>query len=267
MIIDTHSHLYDAAYDADREECMARDRAAGIGAVVLPAIDSESNAALWALARSRPGYFYPLAGLHPTSVNDNPRWRDELAQVENLLAAIASNAAERPVDRIYGVGEIGLDLHWSREWEREQREAFGRLIELALGHDLPVVIHSRDAWPQMHEILGGFAERGLRGVMHAFSGTYDDYLRVKSCGDFRFGIGGVVTYKNNSLAEVVARMSPEDIVLESDAPYLTPVPHRGRRNESGYIVHTLARVAELLHISPGDLASVATANAKKVFGI
>lgn len=259
-MIDTHSHLYDPAFDADRHECVARDRAAGVRAVMLPAVDSSSFEALWAVCRTYPGYCYPMAGLHPTSVNDNPRWRDELDAVARILK-------DPPAGRIYGVGEVGLDLYWSGEWRREQIEAFEVQIELSLALGLPLAIHTREAWPDMHDTLGRYAGRGLRGVMHAFSGGYDDYSRVKEYGDFLFGIGGVVTYKKSDLPNAVARIPLDDMVLESDAPYLPPVPYRGKRNESGYISHTCARIAQIKGIDPADVAGATTLNAKRMFGI
>ncbi len=258
-MIDTHSHLYDRAFDADRAECIARDRAAGIEAVVLPAIDSATHGALWALCRGYPGYCCPLMGLHPTSVNEIEDYGRELEIVAGLLAA--------PPMKIYGVGEIGLDLYWSRDHIDAQTEALRFQIGLALRYGLPVVVHTRDAWAEMHAVLELYRGRGLRGVMHAFSGTYEDYLQVKTCGDFLFGIGGVVTYRKNALAEVVPRMSPDDIVLESDAPYLTPVPHRGGRNESGMIRHTCARIAELTGVTVEEVDRRTTENAKRMFGM
>ncbi len=260
IMIDTHSHLYDEAFASDLDAVMARGREAGVTRVLLPAIDSTSHGALFAAAGAYPGECLPMMGLHPTSVNDNPAWRAELETVEKLLAA-------PPVERFWGVGEIGLDLHWSKDFLREQTEAFHVQVELALRHDLPVAIHTRDAWPEMRAALGRWRGRGLRGVMHAFSGGEDDYAAVKEAGDFVFGVGGVVTYKNSSLAALVAHMPLEDLVLETDAPYLAPVPWRGKRNETAYLAEVLHRVAEIRGMDPGAVAAATTANAKRIFGI
>lgn len=260
MLIDTHSHIYDEAFDDDRREVVERARAEGIERIVLPAIDGESNERLFDMCRAYGDYVVPLMGLHPTSVNDNPRWREELAEVERLLAA-----PPQGVERFYGVGEIGLDLYWSRDWQAEQTEAFRAQVELALKHDLPIVVHTRDAWEEMAEIIEGYRDRGLRGIFHAFSADAEMYERLRQCGDFVFGIGGVVTFKKSALAEVVKVMRLEDLVVETDAPYLTPTPHRGTRNESSYVHFVAAKIAELQGVDYEVVAEQTTANAKRIF--
>lgn len=262
MLIDTHSHIYDEAFDEDRAEVVARAKAEGVERIVLPAIDGESNERLFALCREESGYVVPLMGLHPTSVNDNPRWREELAEVERLLAN-----PPQGVERFYGVGEIGLDLYWSRDWQAEQTEALRKQIELALAYDMPVVIHTRDAWEEMAEIVEEYRERGLRGIFHAFSADVAMYERLRKCGDFLFGIGGVVTFKKSALAEVVKAMRLEDMVVETDAPYLTPVPHRGTRNESSYVRFVAEKIAELKGVDFEVVASQTSANAKRIFSL
>jgi TatD DNase family protein len=260
MLVDTHSHIYDSAFDPDRAETIARARKAGVAQMLLPATDSESHEVLLDTCREYPGVCLPMMGLHPTSVNDNPAWREELALVERYLA-------HPPVERFYAVGEIGLDLHWSRDFLAEQTEAFEHQIELALEYSLPVVIHTRDAWTQMRDTLAKYAGQGLRGVMHAFSGTLDDYRAILDCGDFAFGIGGPVTYKNSALARVVGEMDIERILLETDCPYLPPVPHRGGRNESGYLTLICEKIAEIKGLSPHETARITTENARRVFGL
>lgn len=262
MLIDTHSHIYDEAFDEDRAEVVARAKAEGIERIILPAIDGESNERLFDLCRSCGNYVVPLMGLHPTSVNDNPRWREELAEVEHLL----DNPPEG-IERFYGVGEIGLDLYWSRDWQTEQTEAFRRQVELALAHNLPIVVHTRDAWEEMAEIVEEYRERGLRGIFHAFSSDVAMYERLRACGDFLFGIGGVVTFKKSALAEVVKGMRLEDLVIETDAPYLTPVPHRGTRNESSYVRFVAGKIAELKGVDFEKVAEQTTANAKRIFSL
>ena len=260
MLIDTHSHIYDEAFDEDRDEVVERAVAEGVERIILPAIDGESNGRLFAMCRDYKELVAPLMGLHPTSVNNNPRWREELAEVERLL--------ENPpqgVERFYGVGEIGLDLYWSRDWQAEQTEAFRAQVELALAHDLPIVVHTRDAWEEMAAIVEEYRGRGLRGVFHAFSSDVAMYERLRECGDFLFGIGGVVTFKKSALAEVVRTMRLEDLVVETDAPYLTPAPHRGTRNESSYVRFVAAKIAELQGVDYELVAEQTTANAKRIF--
>lgn len=260
MLIDTHSHIYDEAFDNDRKEVVERAVAEGVSRIILPAIDGESNGRLFDMCREYSDYVVPLMGLHPTSVNDNPRWREELAEVERLLA----NPPEG-IERFYGVGEIGLDLYWSRDWQAEQTEAFRRQVELALRYNLPIVVHTRDAWEEMAEIIEEYQGRGLRGIFHAFSSDIAMYERLRGYGDFLFGIGGVVTFKKSALAEVVKGMQLEDLVVETDAPYLTPAPHRGTRNESSYLRHIAQKIADIKGLDYEQVAAITSANAKRIF--
>lgn len=260
MLIDTHSHIYDEAFDDDRREVVERAVAEGVERIVLPAIDGESNERLFAMCREYGDYVVPLMGLHPTSINDNPRWREELSEVERLLSV-----PPQGVERFYGVGEIGLDLYWSSEWQAEQTEGFRAQVELALRYDLPIVVHTRDAWEEMAAIVEEYCGRGLRGVFHAFSSDVAMYERLRRCGEFVFGIGGVVTFKKSALAEVVKSMRLEDLVVETDSPYLTPVPHRGTRNESSYVRFVAAKIAELKGITYEEVAEHTTRNAQRIF--
>ena len=260
MLIDTHSHIYDEAFDDDRKAVVERAVAEGVERIVLPAIDGESNERLFDMCREYGDYVVPLVGLHPTSVNDNPRWREELSEVERLLAA-----PPQGIERFYGVGEIGLDLYWSRDWQAKQTEAFRTQVELALQYDLPIVVHTRDAWEEMATIVEEYRDRGLRGVFHAFSSDATIYERLRRCGEFVFGIGGVVTFKKSALAEVVKAMRLEDLVVETDSPYLTPAPHRGTRNESAYVRFVAAKIAELKGVSYEEVAEQTTKNAKRIF--
>ena len=262
MLIDTHSHIYDEAFDNDRNEVVERARAEGVERIILPAIDGESNGRLFDLCRACGDYVVPLMGLHPTSVNDNPRWREELAEVEKLLAN-----PPQGIDRFYGVGEIGLDLYWSRDWQAEQTEAFRAQLDMALKYNLPIVVHTRDAWEEMASIIEEYRDKGLRGIFHAFSADVAMYERLRECGDFVFGIGGVVTFKKSALAEVVKAMQLEDLVVETDAPYLTPAPHRGTRNESSYVRFVAQKIAELKGVEYEVVAETTTVNAKRIFGI
>lgn len=271
-LIDTHSHIYGPEFDEDRAEVVERAREAGVEALVLPAIDSECNGAMFRMSRNYPNC-YPLIGLHPTSVNDNPRWREELAEVERLLAACNGGASdapigsdERPVEHFWGVGEVGLDLYWSTEWEGEQREAFRRQVELSIEYDLPLVIHTRAAWSQMLALLEEYKGRA-RGILHAFGEGVEVYERIDKLGDFAVGIGGVVTYKKSPLAESVPHIPLDNMVLETDAPWLTPVPFRGKRNESGFLTYICNRVAELKGVEAEVVAESTTRNAMRIFGL
>lgn len=259
-LIDTHTHPFDGAFDDDRSEAVERALEAGVCRMMCPAIDSASHEALFRLCDAWPEVCLPLMGLHPTSVNDIPDWLHELEIVERYLCGGTGR-------RFYGVGEVGLDFYWSRDRQREQTEAFVRQVELSLRCGLPLVIHTRDAWPEMTDVLRGFRGRSLRGIMHAFSGTWEDYEAVRACGDFLFGIGGVVTYKKSTLPETVARIPLDELVLETDAPYLPPVPFRGKRNEPAYIAFVCDKVAAVRGIAPEEVAAATTANACRMFGI
>ncbi len=256
--IDTHTHLYSSQFDADREQAIQRALEAGVSHMILPDVEASSRPAMLSLAEQYPCCSV-MVGLHPTTINDNPAWREELEAVEALLR---ENSA-----RFCAVGEIGLDLYWSRDFEAQQREAFARQIELALEFDMAVAIHCRDAWDALIEELTPFATRGVRGVIHAFTGTLDHYHTLLTLGNFLFGIGGVVTFKKSPLAPVVASMELSHILLETDAPYLTPTPHRGKRNESAYIPLIAAVVAELQAVPLEQVAEVTTANAVRIFGL
>jgi TatD DNase family protein len=257
-MIDTHSHMFDEAFDADRPEALQRAVDAGVERIMCPAIDSASHEAMLAMCRAYPTLCLPTMGLHPTSVNDNPDWERELAIVEQYLA-------EPPVERFYAIGEVGLDLHWSRDWLAEQTAVFERQIELSLQYDLPLVIHTREAWREMLSVLEKYTGAGLSGVMHAFSGTLEDYGRVREVGDFVLGVGGSVTYKKSAWKELLPQIDPAHIVLETDAPWLTPVPFRGQRNESSYLVYIRDAVAAILGLTPERVDEITTTNAHRIF--
>ncbi len=259
-MIDTHSHMFDAAFDADREDVLRRAVDAGVNKIMSPAIDSESHGALIRLCNAYPDLCLPMMGLHPTSVNDNPDWPHELEIVEQYLAA-------PPVERFYAIGEVGLDLYWSKNFLGDQTEVFERQIELSLRYGLPLVIHTREAWPEMVATLEKYAETGINGVMHAFSGTMEEYRRICATGDFAFGVGGSVTYKNSRWGEMLPQMDLERIVLETDSPWLTPVPFRGKRNESSYLTYIRDAVAAILGTTPEKVEEITTANARRILKI
>lgn len=272
QLIDTHAHIYAEEFDSDRAEVVARAAEAGVVAMVLPAIDGESNERMFELSRAQPNA-YPFIGLHPTSVNDNPRWREELEEVERLLKACNGGGStapigspERPVERFYGVGEVGLDFYWSSDFVAEQTECFRRQVELAIEYDLPLIVHTRSAWDEMLTLLEEYKGRA-RGVLHAFGEGVPTYERIKALGGFAVGIGGVSTYKKSPLAESIPHIDLEDILLETDSPYLTPVPFRGKRNEPAYVAYVCARVAELKGLTVEQVAEQTTLNARRVLGL
>jgi TatD DNase family protein len=252
--------MFDEAFDGDRFEALQRAVDAGVERILCPAIDSESHAAMLAMCLAHPDLCLPMMGLHPTSVNDNPAWRDELRLVEEYLAS-------PPVPRFYAVGEVGLDLHWSHDFLAEQTEALELQIELALHYDLPVALHTREAWAEMVALLEKYAGRGLRGVLHAFSGTMDDYRRVSKVGDFVVGVGGSVTYKKSRWREMLPLVELSQIVLETDAPWLTPEPFRGRRNESFYLTYIRDAASAILGLPPAELDRITTQNATRIFNL
>ncbi len=258
-MIDTHSHIYAEEFDADRGEALERAWSAGVELMLLPDIDSESRDRMFDLAQQHPERCLAMAGLHPTSVNDNPQWQSELDMVERLLHTAPT--------KLWGVGEIGLDLYWSKEFYREQREALHAQLELALQHNLPVVIHTRSAYNEMVDAIATYRGRGLRGVFHAFADSLEMARKLERMGEFKFGIGGVVTFKNSGLNKVVEELPTELLLLETDSPYLTPVPHRGKRNEPAYVEHVCRKIAEIKGTTLEHVDSITTANAKHIFGI
>ena len=258
-MIDTHSHIYAEEFDTDREEALERAWSAGVEALILPDIDSESRNRMVALAQQHGDRCYAMAGLHPTSVNDNPRWQQELDMVEKMLQ-------QSPV-KLCGVGEIGLDLYWSEEFYHQQREVLHAQLELALQYNLPVVIHTRSAYKQMLDAIATYRGRGLRGVFHAWADSAETARKLERMGEFKFGIGGVVTFKNSGLDKVVAELPTELLLLETDSPYLTPVPHRGKRNESAYVEYVCRKIADIHGLSFEQVDSITTASAKQLFGI
>lgn len=258
-MIDTHSHIYAEEFDADRAEALQRAWDAGVELMLLPDIDSESRERMFQLAAQEPLRCKAMAGLHPTSVNDNPRWQEELDMVERLL--------REPPMRLYAVGEIGLDLYWSSDFYAIQREVLHAQLELALAYNLPVIIHTRSAYKEMLDAVATYRGRGLRGVFHAYADGVETAKKLSALGDFVFGIGGVVTFKNSGLDSVVRELPTELLLLETDSPYLTPVPHRGKRNESAYVEFVCRKIAELHGISAERVDAITTATAKQIFSI
>jgi TatD DNase family protein len=255
MMIDTHCHLYTDAFDSDRSNTVVRAMEAGVCAIILPGIDKANHAALMHTASSYPSLCLPAIGLHPTSVSSD--YGLELDFVEQQLKE----------KTFVAVGEIGIDGYWSNEFMKEQRDAFVRQLERAAWYRLPVIIHSRNAFDELFEILYSRRNLQVQGVFHAFSGSYEQFKQLQKCGDYKIGIGGVVTYKNAGLAETVSKIDPSFLVLETDAPWLTPAPHRGSRNESAYLIPIAQKLSELLKLSFEEVAAVTTQNACHLFNI
>lgn len=253
QFIDTHAHLYAKAFDSDRAAMMQRGFAQGIEKIILPNIDAESLDGLFALEAAYPEHCHALMGLHPCHVDAN--YREELAWVEQWLG-------QRPFK---AVGEIGLDYYWSKEFVAEQQAAFRQQCQWALDYNLPVVIHARDSLDDILSILADF-EGALRGILHCFSGSKEQAQRGIELG-FHLGIGGVITYKKSGLAEVLADIPLKHLVLETDAPYLAPVPYRGKRNESSYIPHIAQKLADASGSSLEAVAETTSANAYELFDL
>ena len=235
--IDTHSHLYDEAFDREEDSAVTRAIEAGVTKMILPDIDSKTRRQMFELAERHKDRLFPCLGLHPTSIDEN--WENEMTELERCL----KNDILTGNRKIYAIGEIGMDCYWSREFLKEQQEVMRIQLEMAAKADLPVIIHSRESTELIINILKEYKHLNLRGVFHAFSGSYETYERISRYGNFMAGIGGVVTYKNAGVAKAVERIPLDRIVLETDSPYLTPVPFRGKRNDSSNVVHIAAKIA------------------------
>lgn len=264
MLTDTHSHIYAEEFDTDRDDVVARAEQAGVRLILLPAIDKESYDRQEALAASRPDLFRQMMGLHPTSVGEDYRSDLELAHDK-----LFSNP-----DKYIGIGEVGLDFYWDTTYRRQQIEALELQTGWAQELGKPIVLHLRngkdgsadtDAYAEVFRLLERCAYRG-RGIMHCFSGTMADAERAAELG-FLIGIGGSLTYKKSTLPDIVRALPLESIVLETDSPYLAPVPYRGRRNESAYVSLVAQKVAEIKGLSPDEVAAATTTNACQLFAI
>ena len=254
ILTDTHTHLY---YETDPEKLsglMQRSLDKGVSRLFLPNVDSKSIPLVFRLAEQYPENCYPMLGLHPCDVKEN--FREELALIYK----------EIPGQRIYAIGEIGIDLYWDKTTLAIQQEAFRTQINRAKQMNLPIVIHCREAFDEIFEILEELKDDKLRGIFHCFTGSAEQAEKVIGLG-FYLGIGGVLTYKNSGLDKVVQDISLEHLVLETDSPYLTPVPFRGKPNESSYLIYVAQKLADLKQVSIEELARITTENSKQVFGV
>lgn len=252
--VDTHCHLYDEAFDDDRTEAVGRAQDAAVSIMLLPDIDSTSTDRLDSLYYSNPTVFRRMAGLHPTSVRDNAE--QELEHVQARLAA----------GGMVAVGEIGMDLYWDRTFEEQQRFAFKQQMLWAIEKNLPVALHIRKAHNEVFGLLRDIGRGTYQGVMHCFGGSVQEAYRAVEMG-FMLGIGGVVTFKNATMAEVVRAIPLDRLLLETDAPYLAPAPFRGKRNESAYIPLIAQKVAEIKEVSLDEVARQTTENASRLFNL
>lgn len=252
--IDTHTHLYDEAFRNEGDEAVRRAVEAGVQKLVFPDISEPTRNEMFDLADRHPGVVFPCLGLHPTELT--AAWEAEIEQMMSWRDR-----------RILAIGEIGMDLYWSKDLAKEQELAFERQLRLAHEMDLPVIIHSREATDRILEVLKRVRNLDLRGTFHAYSGSIETYREIQKLGDWYIGIGGVLTYKKASIAETVKEIPLGRIVLETDSPYLTPVPHRGQRNESAYIPHIAEKLALQKGIGIEEVAEVTSQNAEKLFEI
>lgn len=254
MLIDTHSHIYSEDFHDDIDEVLQNAYKNDVKKIILPNIDSGSIKRLVDLSNNYPHVCYPLMGLHPTSVGAD--FREELSVVEYWLDKF----------KFYGIGEIGIDLYWDRTWFEQQKEALIYQVKLAKSKQLPIVIHVRESFNEVYDIVKAEQDGTLTGIFHCFSGDETEARKIIDLG-FLLGIGGVVTYKNSNLRSVLEKIDLKNIVLESDAPYLSPEPKRGKRNESSYLVYTAQKVADVYDLPIKELAEITTSNARKLFGI
>ena len=252
QIIDTHTHLYLDQFKDDIDDVIAQAKENGVKKFIFPAIDSSHFNDMHNLKDKYPNSIYLMSGLHPTDVKEN--YKDELDFVVNSIKT----------NNYVAIGEIGIDLYWDKTFLKQQQEAFTYQIRLAIKHDLPIVIHCRDAFDEIFEILDKENCDDLRGVFHCFTGTFEEAKRAINLG-FALGIGGVVTFKNGGIDKFLHKIDLKNIVLETDSPYLAPVPFRGKRNESSYLIYILEKLSEIYGISKEKIAEITSKNAEKVF--
>lgn len=253
MFIDTHTHLFVEQFNEDREEVVQRAMDTGVEVMLLPNIDLESIPQMNELAAKYPNNCFPMMGLHPGSVDQN--WKQTLQTIEKELFE----------NKYIAVGEIGIDLYWSREFEEAQKEVFRQQVLWAKELGKPIVIHAREAFDEIFEIIDELNDESLTGIFHCFTGTLEQANHVIDYGGFKMGLGGVLTYKKSGLDKVIENVDLKHLVLETDSPYLPPTPYRGKRNESSYLLHIAEKLADVQSITLKQVAEVTTQNAKEIF--
>ena len=254
VLTDTHTHLYASQFDEDRVETIQRSLDLGISRYFIPAIDSETTGAMFSLEKQFPENIFLMMGLHPTSVKEN--YKEELNHVKAWLDK----------RKFYAVGEIGMDLYWDKTFVKEQQEAFKMQINWAKEKNLPIVIHCRDAFDEVFEVLEEVKDDKLYGIFHCFTGSLEQAKQAISY-NMKLGIGGVITFKNGKIDKFLDKIPLEKIVLETDSPYLAPTPHRGKRNESAYLINVANKLADIYQVTTEEIASITTNNSKIIFGI
>ena len=257
-LVDSHSHLFLEEFADDLPQVIGRARQAGVTHIFMPNIDSTTIRPLLQTCSAYPGYLLPMAGLHPTSVADNVE--QELNIVHEQLQQITDCG-------YVAIGEVGLDLYCDKTYLNQQLRAFEQQLQWSLEYRLPLVIHCREAFTYIYNVLTRYRTEPLQGIFHSFTGTADEAARLLEFPGFLLGINGVLTFKRSSLPEVLRSVPLQRLVVETDSPYLTPVPHRGKRNESGYVLHTLCRLAEVYGLPAEEVAKITSENALKVFGM
>ncbi len=254
QFIDTHTHLYSEEFDADQDQAIKNAIQVGVSHFFIPAIDSSCTETMYALEQKFPNHIFLMMGLHPTYVKEN--YQEELAHVENQLKQ----------RKFYAIGEIGIDLYWDKTFLEAQKIAFKQQIQLAKKYKLPIVIHCRAAFDEIFEVLETEKGADLFGIFHCFSGNHEQALQAISY-NMKLGIGGVVTFKNGQIDQFLDKIDLKHLVLETDSPYLAPVPHRGKRNESAYLPLIANRLATIYNLPLETIAEITTQNAKQVFGL
>jgi TatD DNase family protein len=252
LLIDTHTHIYLPEFDIDRDEVVKRAVGSGVAKLLMPNINVHTVDMMLSAETRFPGVCHSMIGLHPTSVKE-----DYLTQLDKLEELYSKH-------KFIAIGEIGIDMYRDQTFLKEQLSAFRRQVAFAIDKGLPVVIHSRDSFPEVFSVLDEFKGKGLKGVLHAFTGNDEDAARATGMG-FKLGIGGIVTFKNSGLDNIVKAIGPENLILETDSPYLAPAPHRGKRNESSYICIINKKLAEIFGIREEELAAIIFANSARLF--
>jgi len=255
ILTDTHTHLYSEQFDNDIDEVIANAIKNGVTRFFLPNIDASYTEKMLQLAKEYPQQLFPMMGIHPCSIKE--AYKEEIAHVEQWLEKYPFCA----------IGEIGIDLYWDKSFLTQQQEAFRLQIELAKKYNLPFVIHCRDAFNEIFEIMDELNDDKMRGIFHCFTGDLTQANHIINYGGFKLGIGGVVTFKNSGLDKVVEHVDMQHIVLETDSPYLAPVPFRGKRNESAYLLNIAQKVAEIKRLTVAEVAEITTQNSIAVFGV
>ncbi len=254
MITDTHTHLYSDQFDEDRNEMILRAEEAGVSRFFIPAIDSSYTERMFDLEKNHPNNIFLMMGLHPASVKEN--YQEELAHVKEWINQ----------RNFYAIGEIGIDLYWDKTFLSQQQEAFKTQIQWAKEKKLPIVIHCRDAFDEISEVLEDEKDSNLFGIFHCFTGTFQQAQKAISF-NMKLGIGGVTTFKNGKINKFLNQIDIQNIVLETDAPYLAPTPHRGKRNESSYIIEIIRKLSDIYGKNFQEISEITTQNSKTVFGV